>query len=100
MWEQHQKATERNRARPREKPWRRLESRRKKPLSIVEVEVGETVEAFDGLCCKIEDTDVEAWQFIVTDTIITSEINGVRLNSKGMVSRHGNTQIIEEGLIT
>ncbi|CAA0247667.1 unnamed protein product [Arabidopsis thaliana] len=49
-----------NRARPREKPWRRLESRRKKPLSIVEVEVGETVEAFDGLCCKIEDTDVEA----------------------------------------
>ncbi|KAL9857835.1 hypothetical protein AtNW77_Chr1g0030271 [Arabidopsis thaliana] len=51
-----------NRARPKgiNHELGRQESRRKKPLSIVEVEVGETVEAFDGLCYKIEDTDVEA----------------------------------------
>ncbi|VYS47328.1 unnamed protein product [Arabidopsis thaliana] len=58
----HNQSHNDNRARPKgiNHELGRQESRRKKPLSIVEVEVGETVEAFDGLCCKIEDTDVEA----------------------------------------
>ncbi|CAL9233732.1 unnamed protein product, partial [Arabidopsis halleri] len=53
-------------------------------------------EAFDGPCCNVVHTYVDqAWNanVLVIETVITGEIDGVRLNTKGKVSRHGDTQI-------
>ncbi|KAG7578912.1 Integrase catalytic core [Arabidopsis thaliana x Arabidopsis arenosa] len=47
----------------------------------------------DGVGCKIKHTDFQIKRHAETDTVMKCEIDCVWLDTKGMVSRHSNTQV-------
>jgi len=55
---------------------------------------------FDGLGCNIEHTNVQIQRDPETGTVMMGEIDRVWLETNGMVSRHGSTQVDKQGLIT
>lgn len=71
-----------------------------KPSSILEIHVGEIREGFEGLGCKIEHTNGQVITLPETGTVVTDEIDKVWFDTKGMVSRHSDTQVEKQGLIT
>jgi len=52
-----------------------------KPLSILEIHVGELREAFEGLGCKIEHIYVQIKRDFKTGTVMTSKIDRVWLDT-------------------